>query len=325
MSISTPINGIPLTFELNPISTPFLQYLYERVKAHNEEYQPCLFKHLPMLQDIDEPCTFGVFSQQLMKSKKQYLSARASVNINGALTTVTNVSRLYLDYYHPHRLRAFGALIRDTYEYPQQPPLYVVRSIMQNGSYVDIRSTYFSILLNIGWDISFWKGVWLTPGRAPSDFPLARDKAARSYLVTGALKSAVGVWNGYKTFWMKTHNKHINYELWGCIQCILHSIAQYAVMNCHAVYVHTDGYIIPSEYVADLLYHIRSYGLDATVKATGVTIVCGFANYMCGEKRTKIFRADKATHPYDKIRWDIDAIWVRNTVASVIRKRNLIG
>lgn len=318
MSTSTRINGIPLTLELNPIDTPFKQYLYEQVKKHNEEFEPCLFRVLPRLQDINEMCTFGVFSQTLMKSRVQYILASSSVNIDGALCTITQLSRYYLDFYHPNKLRSFGALTRATYELPQTPPLYIDPTIMMSGTYVDIKSAYFTTLINVGWDISYWQGVWLSPGRKPIDFPLKSSKPARSYLVTGSLKSSVGIWTGQKTYWRKTHNKHLNYQLWGYVTSMLHSIAQYAVSHCGACYVHTDGYIIPSENVAELIGYIKSWGLNAEVKAEGITYVCGFANFMCGEKRTKVFDPAKLQVKHDKIRWDIPALWLRDTTHRII-------
>lgn len=322
MSISTRTRDVPLTLELNPIDTPFKQYAYEQIRQHNEDYTPCVFKHLPMLTDIDELCTFGVFTRTLMRSKKQYLMESATINIGGALSTITALSRLYLDYYHPHKLRAFGALTRATYQLPQRPPLYVDPTIMQHASYVDIKSMYFSILNQVGWDISYWSEHHLTTGRKPLDFPLKQCKPARSYLVTGSLKSAVGIWTGQKTYWRKTHNKHINYELWGYVQSVLHSIAQYAVLYCKAAYVHTDGYIVPDEYVQDLIQHISMYGLSAEVKTTGATYICGFANYMCGEKHTKVFNPAKLQRKQDKIRWDIPRLWVRDITNQVVTQNS---
>jgi hypothetical protein len=325
MSISTLIDRIPLSPGLNPIDTPLKQFIYGSAKAHNEEYTPCAFKTLPKLTEIDELCTFGVFSQTLMQSRKQYLLASGVINIDGAYTTITNVSRLYLDYYHPNKLRSFGALTRDTYELPAAPPLYIVPSIIQHGAYVDIKSTYFNILLNVGWDLSFWLGRWLTPGRKPLDFPLKENKPARSYLVTGCLKSAVGIWDGHNAYFRHTRNRHINYELWGYVTSTLHCIAQYAVLYCDARYVHTDGYIVPMKYADDLIAHIASWGLRAEIKAHGETMINGFANYICGEKRTKVFHPDRKRIGLNRIRWDVPAIWVRDATIEAINRSDKLS
>jgi hypothetical protein len=304
------------------INSDFMQYAYEKSVEHNEKYHPVIFKTIPELESIEETCTFGVFSRTLIASKRHYSSIAASVDINGATCTITQLSRLYLDYYHPRRLRAFGALTRKLWELRQNPPLYVNRTIIPQGTYVDIKSTYYSLLTLVGWNADYYPSRWLIQGRLPLDYPLKDDKIARAYLVTGSLKSVVGIWNGKKAFYRKTHNPHINYALWGLVTDILHCIAQYAVSQCEAVYVHTDGYIVPEHRTEQLINHIATWGLTAGVKHQGETMVCGFSNFICGERITKGFDPTRVHDKVDGIDWDIDREWLRTAVYNATRSDN---
>lgn len=297
-----------------PINSDFMQYAHERAVEHNAKFKPSVFKSVPPLESIDELCVFGVYSRTLLKSELHYLSIAASVDINGATCSITEVSRWYLDYYHPNSLRSFGSLTRSLWELSQRPPLYVHRSTIRKASYVDIKSTYYSILSVVGWNVDYYPHQWVIQGRLPLDFPLRNDKVARSYLVTASLKSVVGMWTGKRAFYRQTRNRHINYSLWGIVTDILHSIAQYAVDECEAVYVHTDGYIIPEEYTDKLINHISSWGLLAGVKHNGECMVCGFSNFMVGERRTEGFNPAKYHQDVDGIDRTVDRIWLRNAV-----------
>lgn len=319
MSISTPTKTLKPAYDLSPIDSHLKQFLFDKAEQHNAEYKPALFRHLPDLHDIGEVCTFGVYAQTLMQSRRHFMTYAGSVNIAGAICSITQVSRWYLDYYHPKPLRSFGALTRATYELPPLVPTFIKPSILIKGTYVDISNTYFSILLNTGWDVSFYSGVWLTPGRMPLDFPLQNCKPARSYLVTQGLKGVVGIWTGAKVIYKPIHNRHLNYELWGYIKCVLHSIARFAVEVCNAIYVHTDGYIVPSNCVQTLMSYISSFHLSPRIVSEGETFVCGFGNYKCGDKYTKIFRPDRHGAYIDKINRDINPDWIRNETIRSIR------
>lgn len=286
--------------------------------ARHEKNRHVQMEQFPNLRTVNDMLYWGVFSWQLPKLKERWVKSNSALLLGNLALTPGDAVRDYLDFYHPKTLRAIGTEAR-LYGETRTAPLFVKRSLLLEGTYIDIRSAFFSIVKMVGWNINYMPGQWINPGRAPIDFPYPEIKGARNYLVSIALPAVVSIWNGYSMVYKNGHNAHINRGLWRCVMDILHSIASYAVY-LGAVYVHTDGYILPSEMAPLLSKKIEEFGLESRVLAQGETLVIGFGNYMVGDKKTKSFDPSTVQEDFKYIE-PTPADWLQRNL-SVIREHD---
>lgn len=78
--------------------------------------------------------------------------------------------------------------------------------------------------------------------------------------------------------------------LWAVIASRLHYIARAAVDQFGAIYVATDGYIVPRDRAAALIAWIEGEGLSARVKVAGDGTVTGVGSWAIGDRRSGHFR-----------------------------------
>jgi hypothetical protein len=252
-----------------------------------EKNKHILYSDFPDIRTINTRVYWGIYTWTLSALKRRWLLRDTALTVEDMICSPADTVRDYLDFYHPRPLRATGIEVRE-YELHKSAPLYIRPSTILQGTYIDIKSTYYSIVQLIGWDINYLPGQWLTPGRAPLDFPLPNDKPARNYLVSIGLPGEITIWTGTQWVSQRAKNVHINLGLWSAVMDILHSIASIAV-QLGAIYVHTDGYILPTKNSEKLQAAIRQFRLTPEVRAQGPTICLGFADYMVGNRLTKNF------------------------------------
>lgn len=290
------------------------QFIFNQTEKRNEKNKHVLYSDFPDITQIRERVYWGIYSWTLTKSKRRWLNYETALHVDDMICSPTDIVRDYLDFYHPNRLRATGLEVRN-YETRRYAPLYIHPTTIQDATYIDIKSTYYSIVTLLGWNVGYMPGQWLIAGRAPLDFPLPNDKPARNYLVSIGLPGEIDVWTGYRWVSQSVPNVHINLALWSVIMDILHSIASIAVA-LGAIYVHTDGYILPSERANELMLAIRQFRLTPEVRAEGPTILLGFANYMCGERRTKSFPHDNLQANFSNV-VQTPGRWLRKAINDI--------
>lgn len=293
------------------------EYLQLAALERHAKSKHILYSSFPNLRDIHTTVYWGVFSWSIPSEKARWLKKKSIATCVNLASTIGDVVRDYLDFYYPQRLRAIRSEAR-TYETSVSAPLFVHPSIIRKAIYIDINSAYWTIVQMVGWNVAYLPGKWLTPGRAPLDFPLPNSKGARNYLVSIGLRSNVMVWTGYRMVSRHAYNAHINGSLWLLVQDILHSIAAIAV-SLGAIYVHTDGCIIPSDKADEYMEHVKSFGLTPRIVAEGTAYVCGFGNYQIGDKRTKRFEPERAQFAFNSVR-KTQSRWLSNILGEV-RKR----
>lgn len=275
-----------------------------------------VYTNFPDIRSMEERVFWGVFSWSIPKLAQRWVKRNSIVQVNGLVATPSDIVRDYLDFNHPHPLRAVGIEARG-YEEHRFAPLFVRPTVLANAAYVDIKSTYYSIVLNLGWDVGYAPGRWLVPGRAPIDFPLPSDKSARNYLVSIGVSAGVTVWTGHKFQYLKGNNPHRNRGLWSVVMDTLHAIAECAI-SLGACYVHTDGYIIPTDRADVLIERIASFGLTANVRASGPAYVFGIGNYKVGEKQTLGFDPYRLQHSFDNL-YKVDSRWLLRNIDWVLQ------
>lgn len=293
------------------------EYLRLRALERHTKAEHITYTSFPNIRDIQTTVYWGVFSWSIPKENVRWLKKNGIAPTVKLASTKGDIVRDYLGFYHPLRLRAIRAEAQ-TYELQPSAPLYINPTIIPKATYIDIDSAYYSIVKMVGWNVTYLAEKWLTPGRAPLDFPLPNDKTARNYLVSIGLKTPMVIWTGFQMVLRRVPNVHTNRALWLLVQDVLHSLANIAVA-CGAIYVHTDGCILPSRYTERYLTAVKSFGLSPRIVAEGTAYVCGFGNYQVGDKRTARFEPERVQHDFSNLRRTPER-WLVSVLRS-IRKR----
>lgn len=294
-----------------------MSYLDLSAQLRHAKSKHVIYTNFPDLRQMDCLVYWGVFSWSVPSQKRRYLKRNGIVSTTKLASTAGDIVRDYLDFYHPKKLRAIRAEAT-IYDRLQSAPLYVNPTIIRDAMYVDITSTYWSIVNLVGWNVSYLPGAWLIPGRAPLDFPLPNHKPARNYLVSAGLPGQITIWTGKRMVFKPVRNVHINTGLWSVVQGVLSSIARIAV-SLGAVYVHTDGYILPAAKAEALCEHIKTWGLEPRIIAEGTAYVVGFGNYTIGTKTTKRFEPERVQTHFSNLPIQTDKRL--RSMVSEIRKR----
>lgn len=240
-----------------------------------------------------ERITLGQLSWTFQASKIRWIRRLGVVNVGFGWQTASEVARDYLDWKYPYRLRATGKQA-ELLKLHKSAPLYCVPTVGNGYSYVDLKSAFWSIMLLAGWDCDYFPGKWLVRGTPPIDFPLPMNKVSRNSLASSGLPTPVRIWTGKRIVKQHRYNQHINLGLWSLIMDTLHIVAEYALSR-GAIYIHTDGYIVPDKSVEPLISFINDLNLKASVKHAGFTVVFGMGDWKVGDKATKFFGRGRHT------------------------------
>jgi hypothetical protein len=234
-----------------------------------------------------ERITLGQLSWTFQASKIRWLRKSGVVNLGYGWQTAGEVARDYLDWKYPERLHATGRQA-ELLKAHKSAPIFCRPTVGEGYSYVDLKSAFWSIMCLAGWDVDYFPDKWLVRGTPPKDFPLPNHKVARNCLASSGLPSPVRIWTGKKVVKQYRYNLHLNLGLWSVIMDTLHIIAEYA-LRCGAVYVHTDGYIVPDAKVEQMIDFVSGLHLRASVKHSGFLILFGMGDWQIGAKKTKFF------------------------------------
>lgn len=286
------------TFTLSKLATVRDEMVSICNDRHNK-YQVSVVEEFADVRNVNERVFMGNFSYTYATSKQRKIIASGEVStLANKPQTASEIARDYLDVCYPHRLRCTGQQ-REEYILPRSIPLYYQPFVSKDAIYLDIKSTYWAIQQVVGWNVDYMPGKFLSPGRAPYDFPLPDNKIARNCLVSAGLSNKVTVWTGNKFIETSPYNHHLNLGLYTLICDVLNCLASEAI-SCGAHYVNTDGYILPSNRSAEMFERFAYWGLPLHVKAVGETLVTGIGSYIVGDKKTKAFYTDNQ-NPYCNI------------------------
>lgn len=269
-----------------------LSDMIQIVRTRENKHEYSIVSEFADYTGYAEKVFLGQFSHTTTRTKRRILLKSAANRFLCEIPqTPTEIARDYLDIVHPKPLRCTTEQ-RESYGVERSAPLYYQPTYLQSGVYVDLKSAYLQLLDVIGWNCDYLPNKFISAGRAPYDFPLRDDKIARNSLVTSGLPSTVPVWTGYKLIDSAPRNIHINLGLWSAIQDILHAIARRAY-SFGAVYINTDGYILPDEHgYAFQEYLSKEWRLKTEIKYFGEAVVTGVGRYKVGDHKTKHFGTD---------------------------------
>lgn len=257
--------------------------VWERIEARRAKWKTYEAELLPGPDTLQEYCICGSFSLTAMQTRRRFLYKRVLVPTPAGNETPSHIARDYLTVTYKRGPLATHNQMLTIRAGLHAAPLYSHPKVFRNGWYLDLKSAYWSIMQIVGWNPDYWPGRWLSPGRPPSDFPWPDHKLARNCLVTAGEGGRCTVWwpdSGYgeKEF----GNVLANLQLKAVIMDVLNSIAA-EIVKIGAVYVATDGYILPSlDIMQQAVKVIDSWRLKSSVKGHGAGVVRGPGAYSVG-------------------------------------------
>lgn len=299
------------------------QMMLVHMLEHAEERAEGWTKHLiedwfPVTR-LTERTVLGSFVWTQSSSKVKWMLKRHAVDIGAGFCTPGDIARDYLAVkFGKRRPRISTPQYEDCVKIKRSAPLAALPG-EYDGIYMDLKSAYWSILKVTGWDVEYRPGRYLGVGQDVRDFPAGHIKLARNCLVSCGLPSQLRIWTGSDLAWVKTPNRFINLMLWALVQDVLNGIAYDMVHFAGAVYVHTDGYIIPADREADAHNVAEAWGLPLGEKARGPTIVRGVGEYHIGDihsRRTPVQRP--------RVFWSINPhgrVWLRGKMRKLSARR----
>lgn len=294
-------------------SLDILDMMIERVYKRRDEYKTFIVSPLPRPGDLGESMILGAFSVIGMSSKSRYIFKPVLVPIDHTSETPSTLARDYLMLKYK-RGPIISHIQRLKIEKIRKPaPNYAQPAEFSNGFYIDIRSTYWTIMNAIGWNVDYYPGKWIKPGKKPVDFPFPDNKTARNCLVSAGAGGSIPIYNypgGLSE--LKKGNPLANLSLISLINDILNAVAFEAV-KLGAVYVNSDGYIAPSESIAAQIFDLlNNWGLPARIKAQGRGVVVGSGTYQVGSARSGLMEFRELQRPINEVRRPSYSKWLKN-------------
>jgi hypothetical protein len=252
------------------------------------------------ITELDKPTIIGSFAWTQSATRTKWIHTQHAVLGGGGWTTPADLSRDYLAVkYKDRRVRANTKQYEAVSLVKRQAPLAALPG-QYDAVYLDLVSAYWSILEVIGWDVDYSPGRFLGVRSSVGDYPYQHVKLSKNCMVSCALPGNMRLWTGKTMLFEKKRNKFINMVMWACVMDVLNGIAHDMIHKAHAVYVHTDGYIIPMEYERVAYEVADEWGLVVREKGKGQGEVRGIGDYTVGDRSTKVHRIAKP-HKFYKI------------------------
>lgn len=228
----------------------------------------------------------GGYSLTMLEDKVQYL--KDTIKLPNSSVTPTQASRDYVTAKFPERLHSRKSQWAWWEEFHRSQPMATSRGRYKDMVYLDLKSAYWSITSLVGWDCEYFRYA-IVRGDDVHDFPFQDNKIARNSLVSNFLPSKnIIAYRDGRLVTLPNKKRQVNYGLWCLVMDVLHAVAWDVWNKFDAVYVNTDGYIIPAHHQDNAMEFIRQkYGLESRQKGRGVAQVWGVGVYDLGEHRAK--------------------------------------
>lgn len=278
--------------------------IWDRIAEKSEAYVDTeIVSAFPPLHHFSPDAVWvGSFSRTVPSKKWRLFAASAAITNGNQTATPPQLTRAYLDIRFPKQLRARKQQLEFWSPRRVQPMYTEPGRYREDMAYLDLRSAYWSLVQTVGWDVDYFPGI-IARRNGVSDFPFGANRLARNSLVSLGLPSTGYLYKDGRLIAVP-HSWKVNIGLWTCIQDILHGIADDMIKRAGAVYVNTDGYIVPA-HALDVAYGIADeWGLPLREKHRGRATVYGVGAYSIGEKIcSRILRLNpsvQAVFPRDK-------------------------
>lgn len=288
----------------------------------NEGQSIMLVDRFPPLAELKSMTFLGSFSWTSTATKERWILKTHAIDIGGGWCTPSDIARDYISAkFGKMRLRCNKRQWNELVANRKHQPLYALPCTLTSAFYLDLQSAYWQILQIGGYDVDYMPARYLSPRSDVYDFPVPSIKLARNCLVSMGLPSGVNVWiPGHGFDRKKTRKQNVNLILWGFIQDVLHGFASDMINFAGAVYVNTDGYIIPQDRIPDADKVCDAWGLTVTIKQHGKAEIRGAGDYDIGKHLSKRQRTIPKAFKYIKPR-EID--WLRSKIKFWSKRINL--
>jgi hypothetical protein len=276
--------------------------LAEVALERSTRYATIFVKQLPDPEELEEYTMLGSYSFSLQETRRRLISTRMEI-LPGIFETPAAISRDYLRLIYGRGPRFTKKQIQVVSQLPPEPNIAYPQTFIY-GYYVDIKSCYWSIMNIIGWNVDYNPGLWLYPGKAPSDYPFPEHKIGRNCLVSAGMMQGIPVYNPHwlpREPYSVLHSGNVlqNYQLVRLIHDILNSIAVQA-LSSGAVYANKDGFICPTAKSAQSVKAIiADWGLSSTIKAEGPGEIKASGTYQVGTAKTLNYEKVASPHPME--------------------------
>lgn len=267
-----------------------LSLLTDRALERVSQWTPTFLAEAPDVLTLEETALLGSHSYCLPGSRRRLIWN--TIVLEGEVKeTPSAIARDYLTLEYKRGPIGSKGQTSVTSLIPAVPNV-ALPAEYSHGVYIDIKSCYWSIMQVIGWNVDYFPGRWLSPGRPPENFPFLSHKVARNCLVSAGRLGVVSRYIPHGQIdEIKIGNRLANTQLPRLISDVLNSIASQAV-ELGAIYCNNDGFIAPDLKIAkNIIQIIFDWGLTPTIKGEGAGSVKSSGAYRTG--------------PYKSLPWEM--------------------
>lgn len=288
----------------------------------NEGQSIYIVDRFPPLSSLKGLTFLGSFSWTCLSTRERWVLRQHAYDLGGGICSPSDIARDYIAAkFGKKPLRCNSRQWKEVVTNKKHQPLFARPCTLTSAFYLDLKSAYWQLLQVGGYDVDYMPLRYLSPRSDVYDFPVPSIKLARNCLVSMGLPSGVNVWIPNVGFERKaTRKANVNLILWGFIQDVLHGFAYDMVHQAGAVYVNTDGYIIPQDRMPDAKAVTEAWGLTVAIKEMGEAIIRGAGDYDIGKHLSERVRTVPKPFTYIKPR-QID--WLRQKVKFWSKRINL--
>lgn len=301
--------------------------LMEIVLKRRDQWDTSIVKELPSPYSLKQTTLLGSYSYTLLSTRQRIITKQDALRVNDGslekpiIETPSAVARHYLRLKYkrgPIIKHSQGVKLRDGLN---TSPSYARPGTFEDGYYVDIKSTYWSIMQSIGWNVDYWPGKWLSSGTPPADFPFSDNKIARNCLVSAGIPGSIIRYNPLGVFdAVNPGNPLANVSLYRLINDVLNSIASQA-MSLGAIYVNTDGYIAPDKKTAaKIIQLIYDWGLTPSIKAKGRGGIKSSGAYKVGDVISEPYKLRRDPVEVKSVHAPSYAAWLQKNFTFWVRE-----
>lgn len=251
------------------------------------------------------PGTILGYGHYTLPGGRRLIACDAARELDGRIDTETGHARRWLATLPPQRRRYEEMAAAEA----ARPPLYCQPGYWGDCAYIDIEAAYPSIYCRIGWDAEYSRGRWWGWRSALSLGVPHHWKVARSMPVSLRGTGWIRYWDGGAVRARRIRNPIWSPGLRWATLDVLQALARVAVDVHGAVYVNTDGYVVPDGETGAMIARLADYGLRGRIRYQGPTYI---ANLHALSISDHVIGAGAARPlPYDGIAVDLrQAAWI---------------
>lgn len=303
-----------------------LSGLIELSERRARKWTPVQVANLPDPYSLNEPALIGSYSYSLQKSRTRLIRTAGLVKLDDShVETTPAVARDYLKIKYKIGPRT-KKVQEDNIKAGQFPPpnLALPRGFSE-GTYIDIKSAYWSIMKVAGWNPDYYPGKWLSPGTPPDDFPFPENKVLRNCLVSSGIPGKILRYDprvkGDPFSTISPKSPLENLGLFRLITDILNLIASVA-QDMGAVYINTDGFIATNaQATAEIIQLIMDFGLTPSIKAEGSGGIKSSGAYKVGSVVSEPYKMRMTDHEVRAVNLPANHKWLQRRFQFWARER----